>query len=142
NFFGRSFDQLYVNNNGNVTFDEPLGTYTPFGLTDTGSQIIAPFFGDVWTFGTALVRYGTGTLDGHRAFGVEWPGVGYYSATNRLNVFELVLIDRSEVSPGDFDIEFNYNQVQWETGSASGGRDGLGGSAARVGYSNGSGEPG
>ena len=26
---------LFVNNNGNVTFDGPLPTYTPFGLTAT-----------------------------------------------------------------------------------------------------------
>jgi hypothetical protein len=29
NFFGQNFTQLFVNNNGNVTFDGPLGTFTP-----------------------------------------------------------------------------------------------------------------
>src|SRR5687767_12909585 len=43
-FFGRSYDRLWVNNNGNVTFDEPLWTYTPFGLLGTNAVIIAPFF--------------------------------------------------------------------------------------------------
>ena len=44
---------------------------------------------------------------------------------------------------GDFDIEFNYDQIQWEAGQASGGNaDGLGGNSARVGFSNGTGDPG
>ena len=47
------------------------------------------------------------------------------------------MIDRSDSGPGDFDIEMNYDQIQWETGEASGGVDGLGGSPASVGYSNG-----
>src|SRR5581483_5669804 len=38
---------------------------------------------------------------------------------------------------GNFDIEFNYDQIQWETGGASGGSGGLGGTSAAVGYSNG-----
>src|SRR5689334_8031318 len=30
NFFGNVHSTVYVNNNGNVTFDSELGTYTPF----------------------------------------------------------------------------------------------------------------
>ena len=36
-------------------------------------------------------------------------------------------------------MEFNYDQILWETGSASGGTNGFGGYPARAGYSNGSG---
>lgn len=54
--------------------------------------------------------------------------------TDKLDTFQVVLIDRSDIGIGDFDMEFNYAQVQWETGDASGGSDGLGGSSARVGY--------
>lgn len=49
NFYGSSFQSLWVNNNGNVTFDGPLSTYTPIGLAGTSSQIIAPFFADADT---------------------------------------------------------------------------------------------
>jgi hypothetical protein len=147
NFFGNDYSQLYVNNNGNVTFDESLFTYTPFDLTSTGRVIIAPFFGDVDTrsSGTAPVTYGygTSTVDGHDAFGVNWLNVGYYNFhADKLNNFQLVLIDRSDIEPGDFDIEFNYDRIQWETGDVSGGSGGLGGDSARAGYSNGTGEPG
>ena len=140
NFLGQSYGSLFINNNGNVTFDGPLSTYTPFPLTNTSHVIIAPFFGDVDTRGngSGLVTYGATTYAGQPAFCVDWVNVGYYSGhTDKLNSFQLVLISRPDRNPGDFDIMFNYNQIQWETGDFSGGTGGLGGSSARVGYSNG-----
>jgi len=143
NFFGNQYNGLFVNNNGNVTFDTQLETYTPFDLTSTGTVIIGPFFADVDTGAwpnndSQLVTYGTDTVNGHTAFGVNYFNVGYFDeATDKLNAFQLLLINRSDIAPGDFDIEFNYGQVQWETGDASGGSDGLGGASARVGFSNG-----
>jgi hypothetical protein len=178
NFFGGTYGDVYVNNNGNVTFGTELSTFTPFGLTtNTGTPIIAAFFADVDTRGTTaiprsntdpqayagsgLVTYGTSTIDGRSAFGVNFfsdcasftgigsaacsglRGVGYYDGrTDRTNIFQLILIDRSDVAAGAFDIEFNYDQIQWETGNASQGSGGLGGNSARVGYSAGTGAAG
>ena len=34
-FFGAEYSQVFVNNNGNVTFNAPLSAYTPFGPTQT-----------------------------------------------------------------------------------------------------------
>ncbi|PCH84502.1 MAG: hypothetical protein COB89_04495 [Piscirickettsiaceae bacterium] len=147
NFFGLSFTQLFVNNNGNVTFDSRLSAFTPFDLTSTGRQIIAPFFGDVDTRNAGSpVTYGVGTFNAMTAFGVNWVDVDYYSSsashTNR-NSFQLILVDRSDVAAGDFDIIFNYDQIEWETGTASSGNsDGLGGNSARAGFSNGTGASG
>ncbi len=140
NFFGRSYTSVFVNNNGNVTFDSVLSAYTPFDLAATHRAIIAPFFADVDTRGAAsgVASFGTGVYGGHDAFGVTWDGVGYYGfGTDKLNRFQLLLVSRSDLAPGDFDIYFNYEQMQWESGNASGGRAGLGGFAARAGYSNG-----
>ena len=50
-FFGDEYAQLYVNNNGNVTFDQSMGTYTPFDFTISGIPMIAPFLADVDTRG-------------------------------------------------------------------------------------------
>jgi len=142
---GTMYSQLYLNNNGNITFDSQLGTYTPFPLTNTQQKIIAPFFADVDTrLRGNPARYGTGTVDGRAAWGATWRGVDcYYASTSRtvLNTFQLVLIERYDTGPGNFDIEFNYDQIQWETGTASGG-DGncLNGNSARVGYANGTAE--
>jgi hypothetical protein len=144
NFFGTTFTDLYVNNNGNITFNTYLSTYTPFGLTSSiGTSIIAPFFADVDTRVGNIVTYGPGIMGGRNAFGANWIDVGYFSEhTDKLNTFQLILVDRSDVSPGDFDIIFNYDKIQWETGDASGGSNGLGGSSAHVGYSNGTGNNG
>jgi hypothetical protein len=146
-FYGVPRSTAFVNNNGNITFDAGLSTFTPFNLTSTARQIIAPFFADVDTRSAGQpVRYGQDTVDGRAAFGVNWIDVDYFSSSqnhrNR-NSFQLVLIDRSDINPGDFDFEFNYDQIQWETGTASGGdANGRGGSSARAGFSNGTGLPG
>jgi hypothetical protein len=139
NFFGTTYAGVYLNNNGNVTLDGPMGTYTPFAITAGGRKIIAPFFADVDTRVGPLTTFGGGTGDGGRAaWGVTWDGVCYFSVhCNKTNAFQLVLVDRSDVGAGDFDIEFNYNRIQWETGDASGGVNGLGGTSAAVGWSNG-----
>jgi hypothetical protein len=142
NFFGTNYTGVWVNNNGNLTFAGPMSSYTPFNLYTTGIPIIAPFFGDVDTRGSGsdLLRYGSGTFDGHSAFGATWDGVGvgYYAlGADKLNQFQALLVERGDTGAGNFDIYFNYNQIQWETGGASGGSNGLGGSSARAGYSNG-----
>lgn len=141
NFFGVTGSELYVNNNGNVTFDDVLSTYTPFELLATNTKIIAPFFADVDTRApeSGLVTYGTGVVGTRGAFGVNWLGVGYYQEKgDKLNSFQLVMIDRSDIGVGDFDFEFNYGDIFWETGDASNGSEGLGGDCARAGWSNGS----
>jgi len=144
NFFGQTFSSLFVNNNGNITFDQPLSEFTPFDLKTTRRVIVAPFFADVDTRIGNQVTYGPNTVDGHAAFGATWPGVGCFNENiSALDFFQVLLIDRSDVAQGDFDIEFNYNSIQWETGEASGGSAACqGGASARVGFSNGSGAPG
>jgi len=142
NFFDATYTSAYVNNNGNVTFSGPLTAFTPEPLVGSGIPIIAPFWADVDTTGpgSAVVGYGQTTFDGHPAFCVDWDGVGvgYFAGhDDKLNKFQLLLVGRDDIGAGDFDILFNYEQVQWETGDASGGADGLGGSSARAGYSNG-----
>jgi hypothetical protein len=138
NINGTTYSQTYVNNNGNITFNNPLGTFTP-GAISTGAfgPIIAPFFADVDTRGggSDVVRYGASTLGGFNVFGVNYIGVGVYSTLPIYNSFQMILTDRSDVAAGDFDIQFNYDTIVWETGQASGGNSqGLGGTSALVGY--------
>jgi len=47
-FFNQTYTSLYINNNGNVTFNGPASTFTPFQITaNTNIPIIAPYFADV-----------------------------------------------------------------------------------------------
>jgi uncharacterized repeat protein (TIGR01451 family) len=169
NFFGTTFSSLFVNNNGNVTFTLPLSDFTPSGLNGNngGIPIIAAYWADVDTTGaipgeqadagsppSAVVTYGVDTVNGHTAFGVDYENVGYFSShTSKLNSFQLILIDRSDTGiAGAFDMEFNYDKIQWEVGDAStDSEDGSGlcgtltiadCTPAAVGYSNGTGDTG
>jgi Nidogen-like/Metallo-peptidase family M12 len=141
-FFGNDYSSVYVNNNGNVTFGAPLPTYSPTALAGSGLRMIAPFWADVDTRNAASgkVKYGQTVVNGRRAFCVNWSdvaGVGYFNnRVDKLNRFQLVLVDSSD-EDADFNVEFNYDKIQWETGDASGGSGGLGGTSARAGFSNG-----
>ena len=137
NINASSYTQTYVNNNGNITFDNAMGTFTPSAISDGGfGPIIAPFFADVDTrgAGSSLVSYGSAELGGFNVFGVNYINVGVYSYQPIYNSFQMILTDRSDISAGDFDIQFNYDMINWETGSASGGTGGFGGTSALAGY--------
>lgn len=138
-FFGTVRSGGFVNNNGNLTLDSPLSTFTPFSLLTTGREILAPFFGDVDTRVGNTTKYGTDTVGGFDAFGINWIDVCFFATNcNGRNTFQLVIIERSDLGAGNVDFEFNISQIQWETGQASGGdSNGLGGNSARVGWSNG-----
>ncbi|MEO0018616.1 MAG: hypothetical protein RLZZ522_1899, partial [Verrucomicrobiota bacterium] len=144
-FYGTTYTQCYVNNNGNITFGQELSKFTPDPLNLlSGIKIIAPFWADVDTLNpdSDVVRFSgqVGEVDGHLAFGVTSRNVGYFNTwADKLNSFQMILIDRSDEGEGDFDVEFNYNSILWETGDASAGVFGYGGSPARVGVSGGSG---
>lgn len=144
NFFGEAHEAVFVNNNGNVTFDRPLSQYTPEDLTGpTRNAMIAPFFADIDTraAGSSLVTYGS---DG-TTFCVNWVDVGYYdSMDDKLISAQLIVTDRSAATgvAGDVSLEFNYSDIQWETGDASDGTDGFGGTSVAAGYTAGTGGDG
>ena len=148
-FFGTNYTGLYLNNNGNVTFNSSQSTFTPFVMTGaTANPIIAPFFADVDTRGGATTATPGGNSTGSNlaywdldtvggVFTATWDDVGYFgSHIDLLNGFQLALIDQGN---GDFDIEFRYEVLNWTTGDASGGVGGLGGTIARSGWSSGNG---
>ena len=147
NFFGQTFDSLYINTNGNITFDAPLPYVQGLlqaSLLGSFNYVVAPFLADVDTRNSAsgVVTFGSGQFDGYQAFGVNWPNVGYFDQeADKLNSFQLLLVDRPDEGPGAFEIIFNYGGIQWETGDADFGTDGLGGYSAIAGFTDGSGNP-
>jgi hypothetical protein len=143
NFFGNTYQSLYINNNGNVTFRGPLPTYTPVSFPVSTQPMIAPYWGDVDTRSAAVGNLQNNVYYAQvgNQFIVTWDYVGYYAAhADKLNAFQLVLTDRSDVGAGDFDVEYRYQQLQWTTGDASGGSAGLGGVPAQMGFDAGDGK--
>ncbi len=121
-FFNKNYDHLFINNNGNITFDRGSTTFTPSGMSNPSTTVIAPFFADVDTshYGNP-VTYGSGTFGGHNAFGVNWQQVaGYGLGSDLLDSFQLLLVDRADTGAGNFDLYFNYGSISWDTGALSG----------------------
>jgi len=143
NFFGSTYSSLYIGTNGYVTFANGDATFNPGNLVGYPEAIIAAFFADVDTSSaqSGQITWGSGTVNGRQAFAATWNGVGYYSAhADKLNTFQIVIINRSDRAANDFDFELNYNQIQWEAGDVNGGVGGLCASGCEppsVGYSNG-----
>src|SRR5262245_16947803 len=166
NFFGVNTNKVFINENGNLTFNDANPDFTtPKSLTNaTGNPIIAPFFADVDTSNPAsgIITFGTDKVAGFKAFAVTWNNVGFFTDNPQLslfNTFQVILIQRPDTGAGNFDIEFNYDQIQWDTGDKnnplllpSGGQtdsagdpvfygSGTGGQSVRIGYSAGTGNP-
>jgi uncharacterized protein (TIGR02597 family) len=65
------------------------------------------------TLGTTGITYRQATVNGFPAFAVNWIGTGSGAQTNK---FQAVIIDRTDIggaANGNFDVEFNYDQVQY-----------------------------
>ncbi len=130
-FYGTNQTNMYINNNGNISFGASYGTYSSTGFPDPGFVMVAPFWADVDTYGTGEVWY---KLTSTYAI-IRWHNVGYFSSqTDKINDFQLIITDGNDpIIPGGNNIAFCYGDMQWTTGSASQGVGGFGGTPATVG---------
>jgi hypothetical protein len=141
-FYGTDYTEVYINNNGNLSFDESYSSYSPIGFPSSEYIMIAPFWGDVDTraqgsIGTGLVWH---KLEAGRLT-VIYDHVGYFSyQTDKLNTFQVIITDGNDPLIGiGNNVAFAYEEMEWTTGSASGGTNGFGGSPATVGVNKGDG---
>ena len=138
NLFGVEYDSVYINANGNITFDGPFSSFTPASFPIAEHKILAPFWADVDT------RNGLGEiwykLDENTLI-VTWTQVGYYDQLgDKRNTFQVAVSDGSNPSIcGGNNVAFSYGDMQWTTGGASGGILGFGGLSATVGANAGNG---
>ena len=142
NLYGTLYDTCYINNNGNITFSGPLGTFTPSAFPSTiFGAIVAPFFADVDTrpTGSGLVYY---KLTSTRLT-ITWDSVGYFgNHIDKRNTFQLIISNGLDPLVGiGNNICFSYGDCEWTTGDASGGSGGFGppGTAATIGVNEGNG---
>jgi MYXO-CTERM domain-containing protein len=169
-FFSRTHTQVYVNTNGNITFSGQLPTYTPDPFPVADQPMIAPFWADVDIRQTGTDIFGfpgcEGPGDGEATLNpacdnaadnrvwwnfeegraiFTWDNVGYYQChDDHRMAFQLILtaVPGCGGSVGDFDVEFRFNRCEWETGDASGGDGGFGGTPAQAGFDEGIGTAG
>jgi len=126
-FYGQTYTTVYINTNGNVTFDGVLSNYSS---TDFFTRkIISPFWADVHTgsefnpVGDVRYKVVGNATEGYALY-VNWHNVGFYSGGgacgDKRNSFQLILSDGNHPSiPDQNNVAFCYQQMQWTTGSAS-----------------------
>lgn len=140
NFFGTNQTQYWINNNGNISFNNGISSFTPSGPTGATQPIISPFFADVDTRNalSGVVHFRT---DIANEVIVTWDQVGYFNThADKLDSFQLVLRGPGFAVPaGEGQIGFFYKGMGWETGDASGGSGGFGGTPGAVGFGDGAG---
>nr|XP_022329841.1 sushi, nidogen and EGF-like domain-containing protein 1 [Crassostrea virginica] len=144
-FFGSSYTSVFVNNNGDVTFDAPLSQFTSQAFPISGShKIIAPFWTDIDTRQGGYLYYRTTTQSAILQRGtnkirslfpnifhfsaswmmvVTWEDVAAYGCSpsgtitcQQWNTFQLVLITNGIQSF----VVFNYNKITWTKSSQVG----------------------
>lgn len=130
--YGSSYNVIYINNNGNISFGNSYGTFTPQVFPNANFIMVAPFWADIDTRGgLGQVRYKVTPT----ALYVNWENVGYFSMQgDKRNTFSVILTNGNDSVVGiGNNVGFCYQDMQWTTGSASGGSNGFGGSPAIVG---------
>ncbi|MCY2961932.1 MAG: hypothetical protein NTY35_17380 [Planctomycetota bacterium] len=137
--FGSPQNQVFINNNGNLSFGAGFSTFTSTGFPVNSFPMIAPFWADVDTRNTAsgVVYY---KVESNRLT-VTWDHVGYYSAAaDKRSTFQVIISDGTDPFVGlGQNVCFCYGDMQWTTGDASGGTSGFGGTPATVGINAGDG---
>ena len=141
-FYGHHYTGVYVNTNGNVSFDATVTTFTPspFPLQSSPNlhPLIAAWWGDVDTRVPIpgmpdhnLVYY---ALDvPNLRFVATWVDVGYFNQhDDLLNAFQIILTQATGGT--SFDAELRYHRCEWTTGDFSGGHGGFGGIPAQAGF--------
>ncbi len=129
-YFGQSFDSVFINNNGNISFLQPYSSFNPAGFPLVGWLMIAPFWADVDTRNpvSGVVYYKiTPTY-----MIVQWDTVGFFNMNAyRRNSFQVIISNGHDpIIPNGNNVEFCYDTMQWTTGDASNGDSGFDGNPA------------
>ena len=122
NYFGTTYNSIFVNNNGNATFGAGTGSYTPSPLnTQTTQPMIAPYWTDLDSrsdpLGAIAANTGGSGVYFRQVSAAEvvmtWDRLGYFSTNYSGRAqFQLVLRDPNSVIPaGEGVIGFFYDGV-------------------------------
>ena len=134
--YGSSYTQVWINTNGNLTFQGPYSSFSSSGFP-SGVPMVAPFWSDVDTrsLASGQIRYKLSPTN----LIVTWENVGYYAnMADKLNTFQAIIGSSTDalLGPGQ-NVSLRYGDMQWTTGAASGGAGGFLGIPATVGANNG-----
>ncbi|XP_019617517.1 PREDICTED: uncharacterized protein LOC109464868 [Branchiostoma belcheri] len=165
-FFGNTYNELFVNTNGDISFGVAVTSYTPRPFPVTNNRVLAVYFTDIKTSNggrsgyiyhrettdAAILARATGDIQtafpaDHGSFVATWVyiatwhEVGLYDESgyggNLRNTFQLVLITDGQKS---FTL-YNYARIDFLQGETNGGNGatGTGPNPAQVGINGGNG---
>uniref|UniRef100_A0A8C1FKU2 NIDO domain-containing protein n=1 Tax=Cyprinus carpio carpio TaxID=630221 RepID=A0A8C1FKU2_CYPCA len=118
-FFGQTYNQIYVNNNGHLTFDGAWGSFSPYQFPAYGGKdLIAPFWTDIdnsWNGVISYQQYTSGSVltqatqdinqyfpdlsfSASWVFVATWDRVAYYYNSGTETSFQVVLISNGHLS--------------------------------------------
>lgn len=121
-FYGQGYSEVFVNNNGNLSFNSSYSEFTSTGFPVDDFPMIAPFWADVDTgfSDSPLGHVWTKELASNKV-AVAWEEVGYYFERGNLrNSFQVVISDGTDPSMGvGNNVCFCYEDMEWTTGDAS-----------------------
>lgn len=136
-FFGDIKTQVNLNNNGNISFDGPNGTFSATAFPSNTVEMIAAFWADFDLSAAGGTVHGTVTPT---AAVFNWVNVGYFNAQgDKRNTCQIVITDGTDPLINGGNVAIHYGDMQWTTGSASGGVNGFGGTPATAGANRGNG---
>ena len=129
NIDGTNYSQLFVNENGIVSFGAGVADDPSTPLANITIPVFAPFFADGFLPNASALVFGyTSTNDGfaNNSFLLTWNAfLPQGNAASDPNIFQLGIVD---IGGGDFDVVFNYEAVNWNPsgGAQAGVNDGAG----------------
>jgi hypothetical protein len=114
NWFGTTYNDLWVNSNGGVNLAMAWSAYSNLDLHSIAMPVIAPLFTDLDTRNTAtnVDTYGViADYHGHQAFCANWVNVGHFANSGPEYSAQLLIVDRSDTGAGNVDVIFNYDWI-------------------------------
>ncbi|MEL6235607.1 MAG: nidogen-like domain-containing protein [Pseudomonadota bacterium] len=145
NVYGTVYDEMFVNTNGSVSFGNGVLAYSPRAIEAGYTPMFAPFWADIDTRAGALKGDESGEIHidfdiAAQIITVTWDSVNYYDRQGKAqNSFQLQLEYKGSAN---FNLMFRYGDINWVSGDASGGSNGIGGTVATAGVTAGNGAAG
>ncbi|HTF05084.1 MAG TPA: nidogen-like domain-containing protein [Bacteroidia bacterium] len=125
--YGQSFDSVFINMNGNITFHARNPYYRGKQMYEVSYPIIAPFWSDADnTEGGGLVYYKLTAS----ALIIQWEDVPYYnfdSVPVRFNRYQMIITDGGDHLVTGGNLSFCFGDIQYSNGVITGGSYGVGG---------------
>lgn len=135
-YYGEQIDTVFINNNGNISFDVPYINFSSQPFPNSSVNMIAAYWGDVDTRGSfSQLVYDSlmnviDTIPGTSHNGavyykitpsaliVRWDSVGYFPTNGQLrNTFQITITDGADsLISGGNNVAFCYGDMQWSAG--------------------------